>query len=36
MVIAFIVFSVTVGVLAGLMPAIFFSKVSAINALRNV
>jgi ABC-type antimicrobial peptide transport system permease subunit len=36
MVIAFIVFSVTVGVIAGLMPAIFFSKVSAINALRNV
>ncbi|HEY0108844.1 MAG TPA: ABC transporter permease, partial [Fibrella sp.] len=36
MVIAFIVFSVTVGVLAGLMPALFFSKVSAINALRNV
>jgi ABC-type antimicrobial peptide transport system permease subunit len=36
MVIAFIVFSVTVGVLAGLVPAIFFSKVGAINALRNV
>jgi putative ABC transport system permease protein len=36
MVVAFIVFSVTVGVIAGLMPAIFFSKVSAINALRNV
>jgi ABC-type antimicrobial peptide transport system permease subunit len=36
MVVAFIVFSVTVGVLAGLMPAIFFSKVSAINALRSV
>ena len=36
MVIAFIVFSVTVGVMAGFMPAIFFSKVSAINALRNV
>lgn len=36
MVIAFIVFSVTVGVIAGLLPALFFSKVSAINALRNV
>lgn len=36
MVVAFIVFSVTVGVIAGLMPALFFSKVSAINALRNV
>lgn len=33
---AFIIFSITVGVVAGLMPAIFFSKVSAINALRNV
>lgn len=32
----FIVFSVTVGAIAGLTPAIFFSKVSAINALRNV
>jgi ABC-type antimicrobial peptide transport system permease subunit len=36
MVAAFIVFSVTVGIIAGFMPAIFFSKVSAINALRNV
>jgi ABC-type antimicrobial peptide transport system permease subunit len=36
MVVAFIVFSVVVGVIAGLVPAIFFSKVSAINALRNV
>jgi ABC-type lipoprotein release transport system permease subunit len=36
MVIAFILFSVTVGVIAGFMPAIFFSKVNAINALRNV
>ncbi|MEP6736417.1 MAG: ABC transporter permease [Chryseolinea sp.] len=36
MVAAFIVFSLTVGVIAGSMPAIFFSKVSAINALRNV
>ena len=36
MVAAFIVFSVTIGVIAGFMPALFFSKVSAINALRNV
>jgi putative ABC transport system permease protein len=36
MVVAFIVFSITVGVIAGFMPAIFFSKVSAINALRNI
>lgn len=36
MVVAFIVFSVIVGVIAGFLPAIFFSKVSAINALRNV
>ncbi|QHV96591.1 ABC transporter permease [Spirosoma endbachense] len=36
MVVAFTVFSVTVGVIAGFMPALFFSKVSAINALRNV
>ena len=36
MVVAFIVFSVAVGIIAGFMPAIFFSKVSAINALRNV
>jgi putative ABC transport system permease protein len=36
MVVAFIVFSITVGVIAGFMPAIFFSKVSAISALRNV
>jgi len=36
MVVAFIAFSVTVGVVAGFMPAIFFSKINAINALRNV
>lgn len=36
MVVAFVVFSVSVGVIAGFMPALFFSKVSAINALRNV
>ncbi len=36
MVAVFIVFSVTVGVIAGFMPAIFFSKVSAINALGKV
>ena len=35
MVVAFIVFSLTVGVIAGFMPAIFFSKVSIINALGN-
>jgi ABC-type antimicrobial peptide transport system permease subunit len=36
MVMAFVVFSVSVGVIAGFMPAMFFSKVSAISALRNV
>ncbi|WP_421828320.1 ABC transporter permease [Larkinella sp.] len=36
MIVAFIVFSVAVGVIAGFMPALFFSKVSAIHALRNV
>jgi putative ABC transport system permease protein len=36
MVVLFIVFSVTVGVMAGVMPAVFFSKVSAIDALRSV
>ena len=36
MVITFILFSVIVGVIAGFMPALFFSKVSAINALRNM
>ena len=36
MAVAFIFFSISVGVVAGFMPAIFFSKVSAINALRNV
>jgi len=36
MVVAFIAFSVAVGVIAGFLPALFFSKVSAINALRNV
>ena len=36
MVAAFVVFSVTVGVFAGFMPAMFYSKVSAINALKNV
>ncbi len=35
MVMAFVVFSVTVGVMAGFMPALFFSKVSAISALRD-
>jgi ABC-type antimicrobial peptide transport system permease subunit len=36
MLVAFIIFSVTVGIIAGFMPALFFSKVSAINALRNM
>ncbi|AYQ34242.1 ABC transporter permease [Runella sp. SP2] len=36
MILAFVVFSVTVGALAGFMPALFFSKVSAMSALRNV
>ncbi len=36
MLFAFVVFSVTVGIIAGFMPALFFSKVSAISALRNV
>lgn len=35
MVVAFIAFSVTVGVIAGLMPALFFSRISAIHALKN-
>lgn len=33
---AFIVFSIVVGIVAGFMPAIFFSKISTINALRNI
>ncbi|GAB3907046.1 ABC transporter permease [Larkinella knui] len=36
MVVAFIVFSVTVGTMAGFMPALFFSNVSAIQALGNM
>lgn len=36
MVVAFVLFSLVAGVVAGLMPALFFSKVNAINALRNV
>ncbi|SIN92095.1 ABC transporter permease [Chitinophaga niabensis] len=36
MVATFIVFSVTVGVMAGFMPAVFFSKISPINAFGNV
>ena len=36
MVAAFIVFSVTVGVIAGFLPAIFFSKISPINAFRSI
>ncbi|KAA6432681.1 FtsX-like permease family protein [Dyadobacter flavalbus] len=34
-VVAFIVFSIVVGVIAGLMPALFFSKVSPMHALGN-
>ncbi|GAA4395604.1 ABC transporter permease [Nibrella viscosa] len=36
LVVAFIAFSVSVGVMAGFMPALFFSKISAISAFRNV
>ena len=36
MIVTFIAFSVSVGILAGLLPAVFFSKVSAIHALRNM
>jgi len=36
MIAAFILFSLTIGVIAGFMPAIFFSRINAINALRNV
>lgn len=36
MIASFIVFSVTVGVIAGFIPAIFFSKISPINAFGNV
>lgn len=36
MVTAFVLFSVAVGVIAGFIPALFFSKISAIHALRNV
>jgi putative ABC transport system permease protein len=35
MIFAFVIFSVAVGIIAGIMPAIFFSKVSAIHSLRN-
>ena len=34
--IAFVGFSITVGIAAGLAPALFYANVSAINALRNV
>ncbi|ASZ15098.1 ABC transporter permease [Chitinophaga pendula] len=36
MVIAFVVFSVGIGVMAGFLPAVFFSKVSPINAFGSV
>ncbi|GAB2767419.1 ABC transporter permease [Rhabdobacter roseus] len=35
MVVAFVVFSVAVGIMAGLVPALFFSNASAIQALKN-
>jgi ABC-type antimicrobial peptide transport system permease subunit len=35
-VVVFVIFSVAVGVIAGVMPAILFSNVSAIDALRNL
>lgn len=35
MVTAFVVFSIAVGIMAGFFPAVFFSKVGIINALRN-
>lgn len=35
MVVLFLLFSVSVGVLAGFLPALFFSRVSALSALRN-
>ncbi len=34
-VLAFLVFSVLVGIMAGFLPALFFSKISAMEALRN-
>jgi ABC-type antimicrobial peptide transport system permease subunit len=36
MMLAFIVFAIAVGLVAGLIPALFFSKVSAIDAFRSV
>lgn len=36
MIAVFFLFSVTIGIIAGFMPALFFSKVSAIQALGNV
>ena len=35
MTLTFVAFSITVGIVAGFLPAIFFAKVSAINALRD-
>lgn len=35
MALAFIAFSILVGIIAGVLPAIFFAKVSAIHALKN-
>jgi putative ABC transport system permease protein len=36
MVVAFIIFSIAVGVMAGFMPAVFFSKVNPINAFKSI
>lgn len=36
MALAFVVFSMAVGIIAGFLPAIFFAKVSAISALKDV
>lgn len=36
MVIAFIIFSIVIGTIAGFLPALFFSKTSAIHALKTV
>jgi ABC-type antimicrobial peptide transport system permease subunit len=36
LIVIFLLFSILVGVIAGFLPALFFSKVSAMDALRNV
>lgn len=35
-IVAFITFSISVGTIAGILPALFYSKISAIHALKNV